>query len=80
MSNLKEAVDFINNYKRGPGYPPLLEIGQCGHYFGKDKDDVDGMCGEEFPMLPQDFSRAEEHGDPTICRECSKRYKRNKRK
>ncbi len=76
---LREAVEFINAYKRGPGYPLLLVIGKCGHYFGQKDDDVAGMCGEEFPMLPQDFSRAREHGDPTICRQCSNKYKRLKR-
>lgn len=67
---LEIAVEVVNTHRRRPIDPPLLLVAIC------EMPD----CGEQFAMMPQDFSRADVHGHPKICRFCTAEYKRNKRK
>jgi hypothetical protein len=65
---LKEAINIINTTRRRSVDPPLVMLANCDE------------CGEDFAMLPQDFSRADVHGHPKICRPCSVERRRKSRR
>jgi hypothetical protein len=64
--DIKEAVDFINNYRRHPSDPVLLQIQTCA------------SCGEDFPSLSSDVTlRKEKNIDPK-CKLCFRDERRIK--
>ena len=71
---LREAVEVVNSACGRHPATPLVMLAKC------EFEENGEECGQEFPMLPQDYSLSEVRGHPKICPECRPRYHRNKKR
>ena len=62
--DLKQAVEYINNYRREESDPDLIKIQTCAN------------CGHDFPCLASDVSLRKRKGIPPKCKLCAREERR----